>query len=72
MRVLCNVVWRQVHSDHEWGMSDRWKKGEVSDRVWQGINNKTTAIADFDTSTYWGIKGDNYLCYISCEMFFNK
>lgn len=48
------------------------EKGEVSDRVWQGINNKTTAIADFDTSTYWGIKGDNYLCYISCEMFFNK
>lgn len=32
------------------------EKGEVSDRVWQGINNKTTAIADFDTSTYWGIK----------------
>lgn len=34
-RVVCNVVWRQVHPDHEKGMSDSWRKGEVRDRMWQ-------------------------------------
>lgn len=31
MRAVCNVVWRQVHPDHERGMSDRQRKGEVRD-----------------------------------------
>lgn len=29
MRAVCNVVLRQVHPDHEKGMSDKWWKGEV-------------------------------------------
>lgn len=41
MRAVCNVVWRQVHPDHERGMSDRWRKGEVRDRgnkQWDGYS----------------------------------